>query len=203
VLNNGGARAIAAHVIDPIAKALLAMRISPDAVTLAGTVGVVLAALLLFPNGNFLAGTLIIIALVFADLLDGTMARMSGRSGPWGAFLDSTLDRIADGAILLGVVLYAVTQGDRMLATAAGLALVGGQLVSYAKARAESLGVACNVGLAERGERLIIALATTLLAGLGVAAALPIGMWVLAAASWFTVGQRMLHVRKQFQAGEQ
>ena len=203
MLNNGGARAIAAHVIDPIAKALLAMRISPDAVTLAGTVGVVLAALLLFPNGNFLAGTLIIIALVFADLLDGTMARMSGRSGPWGAFLDSTLDRIADGAILLGVVLYAVAQGDRMLATAGGLALVGGQLVSYAKARAESLGVACNVGLAERGERLIIALATTLLAGLGVAAALPIGMWVLAAASWFTVGQRMLHVRKQFQAGEQ
>jgi CDP-diacylglycerol--glycerol-3-phosphate 3-phosphatidyltransferase len=134
---------------------------------------------------------------VISDLLDGTMARMSGRSGPWGAFLDSTLDRVADGAIFGGVVLGLAHAGDMLSAAAALLALVGGGVVSYAKARAESIGVECNVGIAERAERIIVLLLAVFLTGLGVPYVLPVAVWLLAALTWITVGQRILHVRRQ------
>jgi CDP-diacylglycerol--glycerol-3-phosphate 3-phosphatidyltransferase len=130
------------------------------------------------------------------------MARMSGRSGPWGAFLDSTLDRIADGAVFAGVVLGFAAAGDLRTAGVALACLVGGAIVSYAKARAESIGVECNVGIAERAERLILVLVATFLYGLGVPYVLPAALWVLAALTWITVAQRILHVRGRLLAAD-
>ena len=200
MLNNASARRAVSGMVDPLAKGLLRLGLSPDAVTLIGTVGTCAAALWFFPQQQWLPGTLIIAALVISDLLDGTMARISGRSGPWGAFLDSTLDRVADGAIFGGVVLGLAAAGDTLSASAALLALVGGAVVSYAKARAESIGVECNVGIAERAERVMLLLLATLLTGLGVPYVLPVAVWILAVLTWVTVAQRILHVRRQLRA---
>ena len=197
MLNNAAARRAVSGVIDPVARGLLRLKVSPDAVTLVGTLGTCVGALLFFPQERWLVGTLVIVAFVFSDLLDGTMARMSGRSGPWGAFLDSTLDRVADGAIFGGILLGFAHLGDLLTAGVALACLVGGAVVSYAKARAESIGVDCNVGIAERAERLIVALLATFLYGLGVPYVLPAALWILAVLTWVTVGQRILHVRRQ------
>jgi CDP-diacylglycerol--glycerol-3-phosphate 3-phosphatidyltransferase len=197
MLNNASARKAVSGAVDPLAKGLLRIGLSPDAVTVIGTVGTCAAALWFFPREQWVVGTLIITALVISDLLDGTMARILGRSGPWGAFLDSTLDRVADGAIFGGVVLGLAHSGDTLSAAAALLALVGGGVVSYAKARAESIGVECNVGIAERAERIIVLLLAVFLTGLGVPYVLPVAVWLLAALTWITVGQRILHVRRQ------
>ena len=140
MLNNTGARAVAAHLIDPVARVLLRLRVSPDAVTLVGTVGVSAGALGFYPRQQWWVGTVVIAAFVFTDLVDGTMARMSGRQGPWGAFLDSTLDRVADGAVFGGLLLGFLHAGDDRTAAAALACLVGALVVSYAKARAESAG---------------------------------------------------------------
>ncbi len=197
MLNNASARAVVGHAIDPVARGLLRLHVSPDAVTVAGTVGASAAGLWFYPRQQWAIGTLVILLFAFSDLLDGTMARMSGRQGPWGAFLDSTLDRVTDGLLFGAVALGFVAAGDRLTAAVAIVCLVGGAVVSYAKARAESVGAECNVGIAERAERLIIAGAAALLYGLGVPYILPAALWLLAALTWFTVGQRMLHVRKQ------
>jgi CDP-diacylglycerol--glycerol-3-phosphate 3-phosphatidyltransferase len=165
-------------------------------VTLVGSLGTSVAALWFFPRQQWAVGVLVILLFVFSDLLDGTMARMSGRSGPWGAFLDSTLDRVADGAMFGGIVLGFAAAGQLWTAAAALGCLVGGAVVSYAKARAESIGVECNVGIAERAERLILAGAAALLYGFGVPYVLPVALWVLLALTWLTVGQRVVHVRR-------
>lgn len=197
MLNNASARRAVSGLVDPVARGLLRIGLSPDAVTLIGTFVTCAAALWFFPRQQWIAGTLVIAASVIADLLDGTMARMSGRSGPWGAFLDSTLDRVADGAIFGGVVLGLAMMGDTLSAAACLLALVGGGVVSYAKARAESIGVECNVGIAERAERVMLLLLATFLTGFGVPYVLPAAVWILAVLTWVTVGQRILHVRRQ------
>ena len=201
MLNNAAARRVMAVAIDPVARGLLALRVSPDAVTLIGTLGTCVGALAFFPRESWAVGTLVIVAFVFSDLLDGTMARMSGRSGPWGAFLDSTLDRVADGAVFGGMVLGFAHAGDSRTAGVALACLVGGAVVSYAKARAESIGVECNVGIAERAERLIIALFAAFLYGVGVPYVLPAALWILAVLTWVTVGQRIWHVRQQLRTG--
>ena len=180
MLNNTGARAVVAHLIDPVARLLLRLRVSPDAVTLVGTVGVSAAALWFFPRQQWWVGTLVITAFVFSDLLDGTMARMSGRQGPWGAFLDSTLDRVADGAVFGGLCSGSCTPGTTGPRRRRWPAWSAALVVSYAKARAESVGVECNVGIAERSERLIVALLAAFLYGVGVPYVLPAALWVLA-----------------------
>ena len=186
------------RVVDPVASALLRTGIGPDAVTVAGTLGVVLGALVFFPRGMFFTGTAIVFFSVLTDLLDGAMARRLGRTGPFGAWLDSTCDRVADAAIFSGLVLWFTGSGDdRLLAAVALFCLVSGSLVSYQKARAEGLGLRCDVGLAERAERLILVLLGTLFAGLGLDGALPVALWLLAAASAVTVVQRLLEVRRQ------
>ena len=185
-------------VVDPIAAALLRAGVSPDAVTLAGTAGAVIGALAFFPRGSFVIGSAIVALSVLTDLLDGTMARQRGTTGPFGAWLDSTCDRVADAAIFSGLVLWFTGDGDdRLLAAVALFCLVTGGLVSYAKARAEGLGLRCDVGLAERAERLILVLVGTALAGFGLEVALAVLLWVLAAASAITVVQRALEVRRQ------
>jgi CDP-diacylglycerol--glycerol-3-phosphate 3-phosphatidyltransferase len=196
-------RGAVGRILGPLAGALLRKGVSPDVVTVVGTVGVVVAALWLFPLGYLFGGTLVITFFVLSDLLDGTMARRAGTSGPWGAFLDSTLDRFADGAIFTGLVLWLAGRGDDPLGAAFGLAcLVLGSIVPYARARAEGLGMTANVGIAERGERLLLALTAAGLVGLGVPqVALTVVLGLLAVASAVTIGQRMATVRRQVTSG--
>lgn len=186
------------RVVDPVAARLLRAGVSPDAVTVTGTVGAVAGALACFPRGAFLPGTVVVTLSVLTDLLDGSMARLRGAAGPFGAWLDSSCDRVADAAIFSGLVLwYAGDGANRLLAAVSLLCLAAGSVVSYVKARAEGLGMTCAVGVAERAERLILVLAGTLLAGLGVPGALPGALWLLAALSLVTIGQRYAEVRRQ------
>jgi CDP-diacylglycerol--glycerol-3-phosphate 3-phosphatidyltransferase len=191
------ARAGAARVISPLARALLRLGVSPDAVTVAGTLGVCVGALAFYPRGEFFVGTVVATLFVFSDMVDGTMARLSGRSSRWGAFLDSTLDRIADAAVFGGLVLWFAGQRQPLEAGLALFCLVAGVLTSYAKARAEGLGMTADVGIAERSERLIVVFIATGLAGLGVPYVLPAGLWLLAAGGVVTVAQRMVAVHRQ------
>lgn len=192
------ARSMAGRVIDPVARFLLKLGVSPDAITVLGTVGVCVGGLFFFPQGRLFAGVLVIMVFALSDMLDGSMARMSGRSGPWGAFLDSSLDRIADAAIFGGLVLWFLGDGDDTTLGALALyCLVGAALVSYVRARAEGLGLRAAGGIAERTERIVLVLTVTGLAGLGVPYVLPIGLWLLAAAITVTVVQRILAVRGQ------
>ena len=191
-------RPVLARVVDPVAAALLRAGVSPDAITVLGTLGVVTGALALFPRGELFVGTMVVTAFVLTDMLDGAMARRIERRSLFGAWLDSTCDRLADAAVFSGLVLWFVGEGDdRLLAGVALFCLVAGSLVSYAKARAEGLGLRCDVGFAERAERLIIVLVAAGFGGLGVSWALPVGLWALAVASAVTVVQRLLEVRRQ------
>jgi CDP-diacylglycerol---glycerol-3-phosphate 3-phosphatidyltransferase len=187
------------RVVDPIARRLAAIGVTPDALTIIGTIGVAAGALAFYPRGKFFVGTLVITAFVFSDLMDGAVARVSGSSGPWGAFLDSTLDRVGDGAIFGALALwYAGDGNDLTLCAVALYVLVAGGVTSYAKARAEGLGMTCNVGIAERSERLIAVLVLTGLSGLfGLPVLRAIALWGLAAATTITVVQRIVEVRRQ------
>jgi CDP-diacylglycerol--glycerol-3-phosphate 3-phosphatidyltransferase len=196
MLNQTSARQVVAHVVDPVARGLLALRISPDAITVLGLLGTCVGALVFFPREQWLTGTIVIVAFIFSDLLDGTMARISGRAGPWGAFLDSTLDRIGDAAIFAGIALGFVHAGDVRTASVALGCLVGGMVVSYARARAEGIGVDCSVGIMERTERLILAGVGVILYSVGVPYALPVALLLLVVLTWITVLQRILHVRR-------
>jgi CDP-diacylglycerol---glycerol-3-phosphate 3-phosphatidyltransferase len=186
-----------------VARGLVRAGVSPDVVTIIGTLGVIAGALAFYPNGNFFVGTLVISAFVFSDLIDGTMARMTQRSSTWGAFLDSTLDRLGDAAVFGGLVLWFAGDGDDLLLAGVALYdLVAGAAVSYAKARAEGLGMTADVGIAERADRLVAILLATGLSGLGVPYILEATLWVLAVASTVTIGQRILVVRRQALSGQ-
>lgn len=195
---SGRIRPAAAAVIEPLARGLLRIGLTPDAVTMAGTTVVVTAALVAYPQGWLLPGTVIITVFVLADSLDGTMARLSGTTSRWGAFLDSTLDRIADAAIFGGLTMWFAQQGDLLGVALTLAALVLGQVVSYTRARAEGLGAQAAVGIAERTERLIVVLVAAALVGGGLPVeVLLVAMGLLAVASAVTVVQRVLVVRSQ------
>lgn len=191
-------RAPIARFLAPLVGVLARAGISPDVVTLVGTVGVSAGALVFFTRGHFFVGTLVITAFVFSDLLDGQIARARGIVSVWGAFWDSALDRLADAAVFGSLVMWYAGDGHSLpLAGAALGALVGGLVTSYVKARAESLGLSANVGFAERSERLIIVLVCAGFYGLGVPYLLPIALWFLVAATALTVVQRLVEVRRQ------
>jgi CDP-diacylglycerol--glycerol-3-phosphate 3-phosphatidyltransferase len=182
-----------ARLLKPVGTALARTPITPNALTITGTIGMSAGALALFPTGHLFAGTMVCTGFVFTDMLDGTLARIKGTTGAFGAFLDSTLDRVADAAVFAGLATWFVLGGhSKLLAAVALYCLVAGILVSYAKARAEGLGLRCDVGIAERTERLLIGLVAAGLAGLGVPYVLPAGLWLLAVASTVTFGQRVL-----------
>lgn len=183
----------------PLADALLRAGVSPDAVTITGTLVVVVTALWAFPTGHLLLGGVLIAVFTLTDSIDGVMARRSGRSGPWGAFLDSTLDRFGDGAIFAGLVLWYVGDGDSHTTAALALAcLVLGSIVPYARARAEGLGMTAAVGIAERADRLFAVLAATILVGAGLPdVVMTVVLALLTVASAVTVVQRMATVRRQ------
>ncbi len=195
---NRYARAVVTRILTPVARLLLAARVSPDAVTVLGTLGVVVGALAFYPRGNFFVGTLVVTAFAFSDTVDGVMARLSGRPSVWGAFLDSSLDRVGDAAIFAGLLLWFAGPADNQ--PMAGLTLwclVAGSLTSYVKARAEGLGMRADVGIAERADRLVLILVVTGLDGLGVPYVLAVGLWLLAVASLVTIAQRVALVRRQ------
>lgn len=197
MLNNADARKVVSAILLPPARLLIRLHVSPDVITVLGTLAAVVTALVCFPQGYFIAGPLLITFFALADLLDGTMARLAGTSGPWGNFLDATLDRVADGAIFGALIWYALNVDDVWIGVAAALALVTGQVTSYAKARAEAVGATANVGIAERAERLIIILLATFLTGFGVPYVLPIALWLIGVLGVITIIQRIIHVRGQ------
>ncbi|MHA7283813.1 phosphatidylinositol phosphate synthase [Arthrobacter sp. TMS2-4] len=196
---NKYARGFFTRLFTPLARLLLKWGVTPDAVTITGTIGVAVGALVFYPLGHLFWGTLFITAFVFSDVVDGIMARIKGHSGLWGNFLDSTLDRIADGALFAGVAIWFFTGGQNTPVAVAALAcLVLGMIVSYARAKAESLGFTANVGLAERAERLVSVLVVTGLTGLGLPEGFLLAVLViLAVASLVTVYQRISTVRRQ------
>ncbi|BDZ43463.1 CDP-alcohol phosphatidyltransferase [Paraoerskovia sediminicola] len=197
-------RSVMTRAFTPLGALLLRLGVTPDAVTVVGTLGVVVSALWLFPTGHLFAGTMAIMVFAFSDVLDGNMARQRGTSGPWGGFLDSTLDRIADGAVFAGLVLYFWTQDASWAPWGLGAAtacLVLGGVVSYARAKAESIGCTASVGIAERADRLVASLVAAGLVGLGVTPVLlVVVLALLAVASLVTVVQRMATVRRQLTA---
>lgn len=192
-------RAVWGRLMGPLADALLRAGVTPDAVTIGGTLATVAVALWAFPTGHLFLGAILLGACTVLDTIDGLMARRSGRTGPWGAFLDSTLDRVADGAIFGGLVVWFTGGGDhRPTALLALACLVLGGVVPYARARAEGVGADANVGIAERGDRLLVSLVAAGLVGLGAPlAVLTVALALLAAASLVTVVQRMVVVRRQ------
>lgn len=180
-------------VITPLCKFLLRIGVTPNGLTVFGALGSVLASLYFFPNGDFFVGTLVISLFALSDLFDGTMARISERgSTKWGALIDSTLDRITDAAICAGILIYFFEkEGNSLTVLLALTALITGSLIPYIRARAESLGIDCSVGIAERAERLIVLLVATGLYGLGLSLAVDIGLSLLSALGVITIIQRL------------
>ena len=184
------------RLITPVARFALRIGITPNAVTWAGAVGVVASALYFYPRGDFFLGTAVIFIFALSDLFDGTMARIS-KSGAskWGGFLDSTIDRITDSSILIGVTIYLIGANDS-LSPVVLVSLVSGMLVPYIRAKAEIYQIQCSGGIAERTERLMISMSAVALDGLGIPYVLAVGMWLLAILGCITVVQRMIIVKR-------
>jgi CDP-diacylglycerol--glycerol-3-phosphate 3-phosphatidyltransferase len=192
-----------AAILSPIARVLVRAGVSPDLVTVLGTAGVVITALVCFPQGWIWQGVLILTPIVFSDMLDGQMAKITNSATKWGAFLDSTADRLGDAAVFGGILLFFVYQQNSTLwAGVTLIALVFGQLTSYVKARAESLGFTCTGGLAARADRMVIILVGAFIADLGVPYLLEVVVSALALAGIITVGQRIAQVRRQAKAAD-
>ena len=184
------------RIISPTARGMLRIGLTPNSVTTIGATGVIATSLIAYPNGHLFGGTVAICCLALSDLFDGTMARLSAK-GPsrWGGFLDSTIDRVTDSAIAMGLLIFLAQRNDE-LSYVLLASIVSGFLVSYIRAKAESLQIECKGGFAERTERLVILLTAIGFTGLGVDYILTIGVWGLALASVFTVLQRLRIVRK-------
>ncbi len=182
--------------ITPVARFALRIGISPNVVTWIGAIGVVSSALYFYPRGEFFVGSAMCAFFALSDLFDGAMARISkAGASRWGGFLDSTIDRITDSAILIGVLLFLIDD-NQMLSILVLVALVTGLLVPYIRVKAESFGIECTGGIAERTERLVLSVSVIALDGLGVAYVLSVGMWVLAILGSITACQRMLIVKR-------
>ena len=184
-------------LITPSCRFLLRIGITANWLTFIGAIGSSISALYFFSKGDFFLGTLLVSLFALSDLFDGTMARLSEQgTTKWGALIDSTLDRATDAAIYAGVISYAISIDNRNLALLALLALITGALIPYIRAKAESLGIACSVGIAERAERLIIILTATGLYGLGVNIALAGGLLLINIVGLITIVQRLLVVAR-------
>lgn len=197
------ARAAISRAMVPLGARLSRAGLTPDVITVVGTIGAVTSAVVFFPRGWFFVGTLLVWAFVMLDLVDGAVARASGGGSVFGAVLDSTCDRIADAAVFGTVAWYFALHGEKWMLLAALLCLVLGSLTSYIRSRAEAAGLHATVGFAERAERLIIVLVGTGLSdfpGYHVPFVLAIALWSLVAASTITVAQRFATVYQQSKA---
>jgi CDP-diacylglycerol---glycerol-3-phosphate 3-phosphatidyltransferase len=196
------ARDAVSKAIRPLGAGLARAGVTPNTITVIGTLGVVAGALVFFTQGWWFTGTMVIWAFVMLDVLDGAVARAGGTSSAFGGVLDSTCDRIADAAIFGALAWYFARHDQRWLLLAALLCLVLGTVTSYIRARAEAAGLTATVGIAERAERLIVVLVGTGLSGehLRVPYVHAIALWLLVAASAITVGQRLETVYRQSRA---
>jgi CDP-diacylglycerol--glycerol-3-phosphate 3-phosphatidyltransferase len=191
------ARPVVEKVIAPAVRGLARAGVTPDMVTIVGTLGAVAGSVVLFGTGHLFWGTVVVTFSVLLDLLDGALARARGGGTVFGAVLDSAGDRVADAAIFGSLIWWFSGAGDnRLLVLLSLLCLVLGVLTSYIKARAEGVGLSCDVGIVERLERLLLALFGTGLAGIGVPYALHVALWILLAGSAVTVAQRIVAVRR-------
>ena len=183
---------------------LIDSRLTPNAISLTGLIGNLAAAVAIFADLIFLGGVLFVVGSVM-DTLDGRYSRMSGKGTLFGAFLDSTLDRIEEGIVLTAVAWQFAEAGDSDAAAACVFVVLGSLMVSYTRARAEALGVECKVGLATRAVRVVI-LSVGLVFGAGELIddvdLLPASIYTLAALTTFTVAQRVWHVRRELRAQE-
>jgi len=184
------------RLINPLARAALRVGLTPNSVTILGALGLIISAAYFYSNEQYFVGTLVVTFFVLSDLFDGAMARISEKGATsWGGFLDSTIDRVTDSAIVISLALPLIRNED-VLAYPAIVALVTGVLIPYIRAKAESFDIACSVGITERTERLIITLVAAGFHGLGVPYILAIGIWSLAVLGLVTVFQRLQVVRK-------
>jgi CDP-diacylglycerol--glycerol-3-phosphate 3-phosphatidyltransferase len=172
---------------------LIESRLTPNAISLTGFALCVVAAALVWQDEYFLGGLAFVVGSV-CDTLDGRYSRMSGKGTPFGAFLDSTLDRIEEGIVLCAVAAYFSREGDELAVAATVPAVLASLMVSYTRARAEALGVECKVGIADRAVRVVILSAGLVFADLGAIAP---AVYVLAGLSTITVFQRIWHVRRE------
>jgi len=198
LLDNASARQVLSRIVTPTAKSLIRLRVSADAVTCFGAAATIFCAAAFIPSGRFLIASITIGILALSDLLDGAIARLTESDSRWGAFLDSSLDRVVDAAVLIAIAGYFLdaTPAINKPVVATAIALVMGQMTSYIRAKAEALGVECKVGLAERAERTLVVWASLLISGLGWFC-LDWAMYLLVAITTLTVFQRVMHVRKQ------
>jgi CDP-diacylglycerol--glycerol-3-phosphate 3-phosphatidyltransferase len=184
------------RLINPLARAALRVGLTPNSVTILGALGLIISASYFYSNEQYFVGTLVVTFFVLSDLFDGAMARISDKGATsWGGFLDSTIDRVTDSAIVISLALPLIRNED-VLAYPAIVALVTGVLIPYIRAKAESFNIACSVGITERTERLVIILVAAGFHGLGVPYILAIGIWTLAVLGLVTVFQRLQVVRK-------
>jgi CDP-diacylglycerol--glycerol-3-phosphate 3-phosphatidyltransferase len=184
------------RLINPLARAALRVGLTPNSVTILGALGLIISASYFYSNEQYFVGTLVVTFFVLSDLFDGAMARISDKGATaWGGFLDSTIDRVTDSAIVISLALPLIRNED-VLAYPAIVALVTGVLIPYIRAKAESFNIACSVGITERTERLIIILVAAGFHGLGVPYILAIGIWSLSVLGLVTVFQRLQVVRK-------
>ncbi|GLZ33487.1 CDP-diacylglycerol--glycerol-3-phosphate 3-phosphatidyltransferase [Lentzea sp. NBRC 105346] len=191
------ARESVSRVTDPIGRWLVARGLSPNVVTLGGSAAAIACAVWFLPRGQLFLGSALITACVLLDLIDGAMARAQGGGTKFGAVLDATCDRIVDGAVYCSLMWFSFAHGDKPTAFAGCIVIVGAEVISYVKARAEASGLNADGGIAERAERFIIALVGAGFQDLGVPHLLPIAMWILAALVVVTIVQRVLKVRRQ------
>ena len=184
------------RLINPLARAALRVGLTPNSVTILGALGLIISAAYFYSKEEYFVGTLVITVFALSDLFDGAMARISDKGATsWGGFLDSTIDRVTDSAIVISLALPLIREED-LLAYPAVVALVTGVLIPYIRAKAESFNIACSVGITERTERLVIILVAAGFHGLGVPYILAIGIWTLAVLGLVTVFQRLQVVRK-------
>lgn len=184
------------RLINPLARAALRVGLTPNSVTILGALGLIISAAYFYSTEQYFVGTLVITVFALSDLFDGAMARISETGATaWGGFLDSTIDRVTDSAIVISLALPLIRDED-LLAYPAVVALVTGVLIPYIRAKAESFNIPCSVGITERTERLIIILVAAGFHGLGVPYILAIGIWTLAVLGLVTVFQRLQVVRK-------
>ena len=182
---------------------LIESRLTPNAISVTGLIGNLIAAALILEEHFVLAAVAFILGSL-CDMMDGRYSRMSGKGTPFGAFLDSTLDRIEEGIVLAAVATWFAKSSNDLAVGATVLTVVGSYMVSYTRARAEALGVECKVGIASRAIRVVILSAGLLFAAGEIVPdfdALEPAIYVMAALTIFTTFQRVFHVRKQLAAG--
>jgi CDP-diacylglycerol--glycerol-3-phosphate 3-phosphatidyltransferase/CDP-diacylglycerol--inositol 3-phosphatidyltransferase len=188
---------ISDRVVIPLAKLLLKLKISPDFITALGVMGTLWVSVVFIAQGEWLVGGVLLFFVTSLDMVDGAMARLQNRDSIWGAFLDSVMDRISDGIILGSLIYYFYKAENTLYLILMIWALVMSEVTSYARARAEGVGLDGKIGIAERPERLGFVVWGTFLTGLGLTWMTPVMVWGLVVVSTITVGQRINYVRRQ------